>query len=267
MKIAIKALAFSLAMTASALTVAAADAQPNPDPWEPFNRKIFAFNDFLDRNFLKPVAKGYETVTPQFIEDGVHHLYSNVGEIGNFLNSLLQAKFKNAAESGGRFVLNSSIGLFGFFDVASKMGMLPHEEDFGQTLGYWGVHPGPYIVVPLLGPRTVRDGFGSVADGYSDPIPYAIEHVPTRNEVLGGRVIDTRVQLLKAEELVTGDRYIFIRDAYLQRRQFLIDDGAVKDSFGNDDFMYDDAGGQDKSEEGAQPVAEPQQEKEQPSSE
>ena len=213
----------------------------NPDPWEPFNRKIYAFNDFADRYFLKPVAKGYDKITPQFLEDGVHNIFSNVGEVDNFLNSLLQAKFKNSAESGGRFIINSTIGLLGFFDVASKMGMQVHEEDFGQTLGYWGVHSGPYLVVPLLGPRTLRDGFGSVGDAYTDPVPRAIDHVPTRNEVLGGRVIDTRAQLLKVEELISGDRYIFMRDAYLQHRQFLINDGAVQDSFGNDDYFDESA--------------------------
>ncbi len=241
MKTAIKILALTSMATVSAWTFAAETQAANPDPWEFFNRKIFVFNDFLDRYFLKPVAKGYDTVAPQFLEDGVHRMFSNVGEIGNTLNSLLQAKFKNTAESGGRFVVNSTIGLLGFFDVASKMGIQEHDEDFGQTLGYWGVHSGPYLVVPFFGPRTVRDGFGSIADSYTDPISLTVDHIPTRNEVLGGRVIDTRVQLLKAEELISGDRYIFIRDAYLQRRQFLIDDGVVKDSFGGDDFMDDDS--------------------------
>lgn len=256
MKIAIKALAL-VSMMSTASGSYAADAS-NPDPWEPFNRKVYAFNDFFDRYLLKPVAKGYDTITPQFLEDGVHHMFGNVGEVSNVLNSLLQAKFKNTAESGGRFVVNSTVGLLGFFDVASKMGLQAHEEDFGQTLGYWGVHSGPFIVVPFFGPRTLRDGFGSIADSYSDPIPYAIDHVPTRNEVLGGRVVDTRVQLFKAEELVTGDRYIFIRDAYLQRRQFLIDDGAVKDSFGSDDFMDDGASGGGAGKESSAPETPPQ---------
>jgi phospholipid-binding lipoprotein MlaA len=258
-KIAIRALTLSSMMVVSMWSGAAESTAPNPDPWEPFNRKVFTFNDYLDRYFLKPVAKGYETVTPQFLEDGVHHMFSNLGEISNFLNSLLQAKFKNTAESGGRFAVNSTIGLLGFFDVASKIGMQEHAEDFGQTLGYWGVHSGPYLVVPLLGSRTVRDGFGSVADTYSDPLPPAIDHVPTRNEVLGVRVIDSRAQLLKAEELISGDRYIFIRDAYLQRRQFLISDGAVTDSFGGDDFMDDEAGGSsgEKQSVPAGPQSEP----------
>lgn len=241
-KTAIKILVLSLATATSLRAVAAENANTNPDPWEPFNRKVYVFNDYLDRYFLKPVAKGYQTVTPQFVEDGVHHMFSNVSEVGNILNGLLQAKFINTAESGGRLIVNSTIGLLGFFDVASKMGLQQHEEDFGQTLGYWGVGPGPYLVVPFLGPRTIRDGAGSIADAFTDPVSEGIDHVPTRNEVLGVRVIDTRAQLIKAEELVTGDRYIFIRDAYLQRRQFLINDGEVQDSFGDDDFSYDEAG-------------------------
>jgi phospholipid-binding lipoprotein MlaA len=219
----------------------------NPDPWEGLNRKIFIFNDFADRNVLKPIAKGYQWVTPQFLEDGVHNIFDNVGELGNILNSLLQAKFRYTANDSGRFLVNSTIGLAGFFDVASHWGLEEHDEDFGQTLGYWGVQAGPYLMVPLLGPRTVRDGFGSIADGYSDPIPYAIPHIPTRNQVLVGRVIDNRVQLLQAEELISGDRYIFLRDAYLQRREFLVKDGVVEDSFGSDDFSGQDSSGQSSS--------------------
>lgn len=253
-KTAIKIWVLSLATVASMQVVAAEDTSTNPDPWEPFNRKVYVFNDYLDRYFLKPVAKGYQTVTPQFVEDGVHHMFSNLSEVSNILNSLLQAKFINTAESGGRLIVNSTIGLLGFFDVASKMGLQQHEEDFGQTLGYWGVNSGPYLMVPFLGPRTIRDGAGSIADSFTDPVPEGIDHVPTRNEVLGVRLIDTRAQLLKAEELVTGDRYIFIRDAYLQRRQFLVNDGAVQDNFGDDDFSYDEAGG--ATESASQPAAE-----------
>jgi len=243
----LKTILLAVTLCSPSLLYAQAQEPANPDPWESVNRKIFVFNDYADRYVLKPIAKGYDTVTPQFLEDGIHNMYSNIGEVGNFLNSLLQAKFKNTAETGGRFVVNSTVGVLGFFDVASKLGLSGHEEDFGQTLGYWGVHAGPYIMVPLLGPRTVRDGFGSIADAYTDPVSNTIDHVPTRNEVLAGRQIDNRAQLLKAEELISGDRYIFLRDAYLQRRQFLINDGAVQDSFGNDDFQYDDSSNSDSA--------------------
>lgn len=207
----------------------------NPDPWEGFNRKIYVFNDVLDRYILKPTAKGYQWLAPQFVEDGVHHMFSNVGEVGSIVNSLLQAKFKNTAIDSGRLLVNTTVGVLGFFDVATQWGLEEHDEDFGQTLGYWGVKSGPYLMLPFFGPRTVRDGFGSVADSYTSLVGY-IEHVPTRNEVYAGNVVDQRVQLFKAEELITGDRYIFIRDAYLQRREFLVKDGVVEDSFGNDDF-------------------------------
>lgn len=212
------------------------DTAPNPDPWESVNRKIYTFNDYADRYFLKPIAQGYDWVMPQFFQDGVHNVFSNVGEVGNILNSLLQAKFVYTLNDTGRLVINTTIGVFGFFDVASRVGLDAHDEDFGQTLGYWGVGPGPFIVVPFLGPRTLRDGFGSIADAYSDALPYLVTHVPTRNELYGGRVVDTRAQLLDAEELVSGDRYIFLRDAYLQRREFLVKDGEVEDSFGNEDY-------------------------------
>lgn len=213
------------------------DVAPNSDPWESVNRRIYTFNDYADRYFLKPIAKGYDWVTPEFLQDGVHNMFDNVGEVSNILNGLLQAKFGHAFNDSGRLLINSTVGLVGFFDVAAHWGLEQHEEDFGQTLGYWGVRPGPFIVVPFLGPRSVRDGFGSVADAYSDPIPYLIDNdVPTRNSVLGLRVVDTRAQLLDAEELVSGDRYIFLRDAYLQRREFLVKDGEVEDSFGADDY-------------------------------
>jgi phospholipid-binding lipoprotein MlaA len=232
---------FIIALTMLSYRAVADDKNPpvNPDPWESVNRKIFVFNDFADRNVLKPIAKGYQWVTPQFLQDGVHNVFDNVGEVGNILNSLLQAKFHYTANDTARLIINSTAGLLGFFDVAGRLGLDEHDEDFGQTLGYWGIHSGPYVMVPLFGPRTVRDGFGSVADTYSDPLPYIVTHVPTRNEVIGGRVIDTRAQLLKAEDLVSGDRYIFLRDAYLQRREFLVKDGAVEDSFGSDDFSED----------------------------
>lgn len=206
----------------------------NPDPWEPFNRRVFAFNEFVDRYFLKPVAKGYQWVAPEPVEDGVSNVFANLGDINIALNNLLQAKFKHAAVDSGRFLLNSTVGLVGIFDVASRVGLAKHEEDFGQTLGYWGLDSGPYVVLPFLGPRTVRDGFGSIADGYADPVMYT-ESVSARNSLYGLRLISGRARLLEAERVVSGDRYTFLRDAYLQRREFLVKDGEVED----DDFGAD----------------------------
>ena len=227
--------AFALSTVATGAMAQEPSAAPNSDPWESVNRRIYTFNDYADRYFLKPIAKGYDWITPQFLQDGIHNMFGNVGEIGNIANSLLHAKFSDTVNDSGRLLINSTIGVLGFFDVASRWGLEEHEEDFGQTLGYWGVGPGPFIVVPFLGPRSVRDGFGSIADAYSDPIPYAFDDdIPTRNSLLGLRVIDTRAQLLDAEELISGDRYIFLRDAYLQRRDFLVKDGEVEDAFGDD---------------------------------
>ena len=129
------------------------------DPWEGLNRKIFAFNDTLDKYALKPIAEGYQWITPDPVEDGVSNVFSNLWELTTIANDLLQFKFGQAASDTGRFLVNSTVGLLGIFDVASHMGLEKHQEDFGQTLGYWGVEPGPYIVAPLFGSFTLRDGF------------------------------------------------------------------------------------------------------------
>ncbi len=212
----------------------------NPDPWEPLNRKIFAFNDFADTWLLLPIAKGYQWVTPDPLEQGVNNFFGNIFEIRNIANGLLQFKLVQAASDTGRFVVNSTVGLAGFFDVASRIGLEKHEEDFGQTLGYWGVGAGPYMVVPIFGSHTLRDGTGAILDNYStDPIA-RIDHVPTRNTVWLFNKVTVRADLIQAEQLITGDRYTFIRDAYLQRREYLVNDGVVSDSFGDDDWGDDD---------------------------
>lgn len=204
------------------------------DPWEGYNRVMFGFNDTVDRYFLKPVAQSYRYVTPDFVETGVSNFYSNLLEVRNLFNAGLQGKGKKTLIHTGRFLVNSTLGLFGLIDVAQHMGLEKEEgEDFGQTLAVWGMGSGPYVVWPFLGPSTLRSSFGIPVDTYADPIGY-VDYVPTRNSFTAGKLIDTRVNLLDAEELITGDRYIFIRDAYLQRREFLIKDGKVEDSFGGD---------------------------------
>lgn len=207
------------------------------DPWEGFNRRIYAFNEVADRWVLRPVASGYRTITPDPVQRGVGNFFNNISEVSNVLNNLLQGKVREGATDASRLVINTTVGVAGLFDVAGRWGLPPSNEDFGQTLGAWGVDSGPYLVVPLLGPRTVRDGFGTVVDGYSDPVAY-IGHDPTRIGLLGLRIVDTRAALIPTEEMIRGDRYLFLRDAYLQRREFLVQDGAVEDDFGTDD--YDD---------------------------
>jgi phospholipid-binding lipoprotein MlaA len=198
------------------------------DPFEVYNRHMFEFNDRVDRAVLKPVAQAYETVLPQGLRTCINNAFLNVGEPINAVNNLLQGKPRAAFLDVCRFVINSTIGLFGCFDNAAKMGIERSNEDFGQTLGRWGLLPGPYFVLPLLGPSTIRDTVGRAADFLgTDPLWY-IEHVPTRNVLVGTRLVDTRAGLLPAErvlDVAALDRYQFVRDAYLQMRRSLVYDG------------------------------------------
>lgn len=210
------------------------------DPWQSYNRAMFSFNDTVDRYTLKPLAKGYVFITPKFVRTGVSNVLSNVGEVPSILNGILQGKPEKAGRDTGRLLINSTLGLAGIFDVAKHLG-LPSlgREDFGQTLAVWGVDQGPYIVLPFLGPSTARDTVALPAGWYTDPRAY-IDHQRTKNVTLGVTLLDTRAELLDLEEHITGDRYTFVRDAYLQRRVFLINDGEVEDAFGWDDDFGDD---------------------------
>lgn len=204
--------------------------QAEDDPWESFNRPVFRFNDTLDTYALKPIAKGYQAITPQFVEDGVHNVFNNIGDVGNLVNNVLQGKMHDAGVDTGRLIANTTFGVLGVFDVATRMGLDRNDEDFGQTLGAWGVSSGPYVVIPLFGPSTVRDAGAMVPDSFLQPYPY-IDHVPTRNVTRAVDVVDTRANLLSAEKMITGDKYIFIRNAYLQNREFRVKDGEVEDDF------------------------------------
>lgn len=198
------------------------------DPLEGYNRAMYSFNDTLDRFVAKPIAKGYDTVMPDALSQGVSNFFNNLDEIRTIVNDLLQFKFSQAADDTGRFLLNSTVGVLGIFDVAGHAGHERNNEDFGQTLGVWGVGPGPYFVFPLFGPSTIRDGIGEFVDfEFTDPIGY-IDHVPTRNQFYGARVLDRRANLLGLEKVLDEaalDEYSYVRDAYLQRRQDLVYDG------------------------------------------
>ena len=139
----------------------------NPDPWEGFNRSVFEFNEVLDRNVAKPLAQGYQYITPKPVDDSVTNFFSNLEDVLVIVNDVLQLKFGQALSDTGRVLINTTVGFFGLFDVASKIGLEKHNEDFGQTLGYWGVGSGPYLVLPVLGPSTLRDAFGTGAGSYS----------------------------------------------------------------------------------------------------
>jgi len=216
-------------------TVAIADAVES-DPFEGYNRAMFTFNDTADRWVLKPVARGYRFVTPDFLESGVSRMFGNLGEVLNIVNDVLQGKIGQAGNDGGRLLINSTLGLAGFFDVARHAGLEKSDgEDFGQTFGVWGAGEGAYLVLPLLGPSTLRDAPGLLLDSIFSPIA-EVDHVPTRNHLYGMQVVSTRADLLEAEKLIKGDRYTFIKDVYLQRRRFLVNDGDVEDDFGDDDY-------------------------------
>ena len=220
-----------LCMCASVLLVPfAAQAATEEDPWESINRPVYKFNDFIDTYGLKPLAQGYQFVTPQFLEEGIHNMFRNVGDVTNLANDVLQVKPAAAGVDTARLIFNTTFGLLGFFDVGTQMGLHRNDEDFGQTLGYWGVGSGPYLMLPFLGPSTLRDAPSKYFDGYTGPYRY-INDVPVRNSIFGLNILDTRANLLSAEKLISGDKYTFIRNAYLQNREFKVKDGQVEDDF------------------------------------
>ena len=204
-------------------------AGSNPvDPWEVYNRHMFDVNDRVDRALLKPIAQAYEAVLPRDARVCINNVFLNLLEPVNAVNNLLQAKPGEAMSDVSRFFWNSTAGLLGCFDLAAKAGAPRSNEDFGQTLGRWGLAPGPYFVLPLLGPSSVRDAFGRLFDFLgTDPIWY-IQDIPVRNSLVGTRLVDTRASLLPAEKVLEAaalDRYQFVRDAYLQLRRNLVYDG------------------------------------------
>lgn len=214
------------------------------DPYEKWNRKVFAFNEGVDRLILKPVAKGYRAIMPDFADRGVTNVFSNLGELKNFTNSLLQLKLESAVVAAGRFTFNTVFGLAGVFDVATAWDLPERPEDFGQTLGYWGSGAGAYIMLPLLGPSNPRDFAGFGFDVFVFPSPWDHVDSPYNVYARGLQLVDLRADLIPAEKLISGDRYVFFRNAYMQRREFLINDGKIqRDPFAaddNDGVMLDD---------------------------
>lgn len=218
----------ALAAIAAVALLGGCATSGNPkDPIEGFNRAMYGFNDAIDTAVIKPVAKGYDAVLPTPVRTGVTNFFGNIADFFIGINNLLQGKPDQAASDLGRVVVNSTIGILGVIDWATDMGLEKHEEDFGQTFGRWGVGDGAYVVLPLFGPRTVRDTVGLVLDAKADPVGN-IDHVPTRNTLLALRVIDNRADLLPADKVIEEaalDKYAYVRDGYLQRRRNLIHDG------------------------------------------
>jgi phospholipid-binding lipoprotein MlaA len=205
--------------------------KPDPrDPWERFNRSTFKFNDALDRAIARPVAKAYVKVMPRVIRTGVSNALSNLDTVPTIINDALQGKFRMAGHDSARFLMNSTLGLGGLFDPASSAGLEYNEEDLGQTLGKWGVKSGPYVVLPVLGPSSVRDGFSRAADTFLEPVWY-LEDDSTRYWIRLIDLLDQRAGLLDLDAQLerSYDRYAFVRNAWLQRREYQVKDGDVED--------------------------------------
>ena len=215
-----------LALTVIALAGCASPQVKNPaDPLESFNRGVYQFNDTVDKAIAKPVAQGYNAVMPLPGKIMVSNFFSNLDDVIITANDLLQFKFAQAASDGARFLFNSTFGIFGLFDVAHRLEK--HNEDFGQTLGYWGIGSGAYLVLPILGPSSVRDGVGLYMDSRPSRLRH-VDHIRTRNQLYLTKAVNRRAQLLDQEKVLDTaalDRYEFIRDAYLLRRQSLVYDG------------------------------------------
>lgn len=221
-------LPFALALAALATGCATVSGPPNPkDPWEGYNRSMYEVNDALDRAVLKPIAQGYQKVTPNVVQAGVTNFFENLQDIGTGVNNLLQGKVASGAGDLGRFVVNSTLGIFGLWDVATPMGLEKHNEDFGQTLGWWGMPSGPYLVLPLMGPSSLRDGPARIVDSFYSP-GRAVSDVAARNSLYGLDLVQTRAGLLKAGRVLDEaalDKYSFTREAWLQRRRNMVFDG------------------------------------------
>ena len=206
-----------------------AGVEPSPnDPWEPFNRSVFEFNEGLDAYLLKPVVAGYRFVLPEFVREGIYNFFSNYNDIYTALNNLLQGKPAYAFNDLMRVVVNTTFGLGGFIDMATPGGLEKHKEDWGQTFGVWGVPAGLYVVLPFFGPSSVRDTFGTVADLETDYLFKYIPDVGLRNSITGLRVVNARNTYYEAGDLLDGaaiDKYSFMRDAYTQRRAYQINEG------------------------------------------
>ena len=202
----------------------------NVDPFESTNRIVFEISDDLDTMIIRPVAEIYRDATPRFIKNSVTNFFYNLSEVDTIINQLLQGKIVLAGQDSLRFLINSTIGIVGFVDVATRVGFERHDEDFGQTLGYWGVPAGPYVFLPLIGPSTIRDSFSKPTSWFlSGNLSVSDEEAKIFINLLDA--VETRERLLVAEKLIVGDKYEFVKSVYLQTRNDLVFDGEVEDEF------------------------------------
>lgn len=202
------------------------DANPQ-DPFEDFNRSFYNFNKALDEALVEPIGRGYNAVMPGPVNKGITNFFDNLRDVQSAINNLLQLKIGRAFSDVGRIAVNSTVGILGLIDVASNLNLPSYKEDFGQTLGVWGVGAGPYLVLPFFGPSSGRDGIGVVVDWYTDPL-YFLDDTGTAWALRGLRLVDLRADLLNVSRVIEQaalDPYAFVRDAYLQRREGLVYDG------------------------------------------
>ncbi len=212
------------------------------DPWESWNRSVFKFNEVLDRYTLKPLGQAYRNVAPQAVDDAVTNVFSNLGEPIIVVSDLAQGKFLQALSDSARFVVNSTVGILGAFDVARYIGLEKHNEDVGQVLAFWGVESGPYVMLPFFGPSTARDAAGFAFETFAlssiDPGVVSFSSLESQYSAQYLKYLDARADFIPSESIISGDRYSFIRSFYLQRRAYLINDGVVEDEF-SDEFEDD----------------------------
>jgi phospholipid-binding lipoprotein MlaA len=245
-----------LVALAGCATVPPNAGQDPRDPLESFNRQVFEFNEGLDKVVLKPLAQVYDKVLPVPVQECLSNGFSNLREPSNALNNLLQGKAAEAASDVCRFAVNTTVGLLGCFDVASRMGLEKHREDFGQTLGVWGLGNGPFLVLPLFGPSTIRDTAGIGVETVLD-VNFWLENVSVRNTIFGVRTVNFRHELLKADDLISEaalDKYTFVRDGYLQRRRSLVFDGNPPREKDPEDEEEDRKAGEDQGRPGPPPA-------------
>lgn len=236
--------ALLLGSMAIAVTLAGCASTQHPnDPWYGWNRGTQTFNDNVDRFVLKPLAQGYEWITPEFVDQGVTNVFSNINDIGVTVNDMLQFKMLQSGMDASRLLINTSVGIGGLIDVAGMVDLPKHNEDFGQTLGYWGIPSGPYLILPLFGASSPRDTVGRIGDALLNPLTYISFISTTASAASAGSkvvdVTDTRADSMKTEKIVNEaavDRYDFIKNAYQQRREYLINDGNVPE----DDLELDE---------------------------
>ena len=226
--------ALTLALALPAMPAAGQDfaTQENRDPFIGVNQVIFGFNEYFDNLLLRPLAVGYSSYVPPPVQTGVTNFFGNIDDLNTMANNLLQWKIPEAVSDCGRILINTTVGIGGLIDVATELGLEKHNEDFGQTLGVWGIESGPYVVLPIFGASSTRDAFGLFVDSLLNPI-YQIEDEATRVTTFGAERLEWRTGLLPAESLITGDRYLFLREASFQQREFEINDGELDDPFGD----------------------------------